>query len=168
MNAQTSSQVSPVRALAAFPLFADLGEFELDAITAFMDRRRIGKGETVFNEGERGEEIFFLISGSFNAYITMEDGARFWAFSVPEGSFFGEMSVIAQQPRSATLVAAEDSDLLSLHVLDFYRILYEHPMIGIRLLESIGRVQSGWLDKSVLHLNDLLRWGESARRRAVT
>jgi diguanylate cyclase (GGDEF)-like protein len=57
---------------------------------------------------------------------------------------------------------------MSLHVLDFYRILYEHPMMGIRLLESIGKVQSGWLDKSVRHLSDLLRWGESARRRAVT
>jgi diguanylate cyclase (GGDEF)-like protein len=78
------------------------------------------------------------------------------------------MSVIAQKPRSATLIAAEDSDLMSLHVLDFYRILYEHPMMGIRLLKSIGKVQSGWLDKSVRHLNDLLRWGESARRRAVT
>jgi diguanylate cyclase (GGDEF)-like protein len=168
MNTEVSFRVSPVRALAAFPLFADMDEFELGALTAFMDRRRVAKGETVFSEGERGEEIFFLISGYFNAYITMEDGARCWAFSVSEGSFFGEMSVIAQKPRSATLVAAEDSDLMSLHVLDFYRILYEHPLMGIRLLESIGKVQSGWLDRSVRHLNDLLRWGESARRRAVT
>ena len=168
MNAETSFRVSPVRALAAFPLFANMDEDELGALTAFMDRRRIGKGETVFNEGDRGEEIFFLISGGFNAYITLEDGTRYWAFNVTEGSFFGEMSVIAQKPRSATLVAAEDSDLMSLHVLDFYRILYAHPMMGIRLLESIGKVQSGWLDRSVRHLNDLLRWGESARRRAVT
>jgi diguanylate cyclase (GGDEF)-like protein len=168
MNAEISSQVSPVRALATFPLFADMGEFELGALTAFMDRRRIRKGKTLFSEGEQGEEIFFLISGRFNAYISLEDGGRCWAFSVSEGSFFGEMSVISQKPRSATLVAAEDSDLLSLHVLDFYSILYEHPIMGIRLLESIGRVQSGWLDKSVRHLNDLLRWGESARRRAVT
>jgi diguanylate cyclase (GGDEF)-like protein len=168
VNAETSSQVSPVRALASFPLFAGMGEFELGALTAFMDRRRIGKGEAVFREGDQGEELFFLISGRFNAYITQEDGTRCWAFSVYEGSFFGEMSIIAQKPRSATLVAAEDSDLLSLHVLDFYRILYEHPMMGISLLESIGKVQSGWLDKSVRHLSDLLRWGESARRRAVT
>ncbi|MDR0451681.1 MAG: GGDEF domain-containing protein, partial [Treponema sp.] len=168
MSAETSFQVSPVRALAAFPLFADIDEFELGAISAFMDRRRIRKGETVFSEGDRGEEMFFLISGRIDAYIALEDGARCWSFSVSEGSCFGEMSIIAQKPRSATLVAAEDSDLLSLHVLDFYCILYEHPMLGIKLLDSIGRVQSGWLDKSVRHLNDLLRWGESARRRAVT
>jgi diguanylate cyclase (GGDEF)-like protein len=160
--------VSPNQVLAASPLFAEMSETELNAVTAFMDRRWIKKGETIFNEGDKGEELFFLISGGLNAYLDQGNGTKSQVFSVTEGSFFGEMSVISQKPRSATIVAVEDSDLMVLHVLDFYRILYEHPLMGVRLLKTIGKVQSGWLDNSAQHLNDLLRCGESARRRAIT
>jgi diguanylate cyclase (GGDEF)-like protein len=168
VSAENLAGVSPVQAFAAAPIFSGMSELELNAITAFMDRRRIKKEEVVFNEGDRGEEIFFLLSGQLKAYINQHDGTKCWAFNVQEGSFFGEMSVIAQENHSVTIIAAEDSDLMVLHVLDFYRILYEHPMMGIRLLKSIGRLQGSWLEKSARHLNNLLRWGEAARRRAVS
>jgi diguanylate cyclase (GGDEF)-like protein len=164
----STAVVSPDQVLSASPLFAEMGETGLNTVTAFMDRRWVKKGEAVFNEDDMGEEIFFLISGSLNAYVNQKNGTKSWVFSVSEGSFFGEMSVITQEPRSATIIAIEDSDLMVLHILDFYRILYEHPLMGVRLLKTIGKVQSGWLDNSARHLNDLFRWGESARRRAIT
>jgi diguanylate cyclase (GGDEF)-like protein len=52
--------------------------------------------------------------------------------------------------------------------IDFYRIIFEHPMIGIKMLKAIGAVQNQWLDQSSKHLSDLMRWGEAARRRAIT
>jgi diguanylate cyclase (GGDEF)-like protein len=52
--------------------------------------------------------------------------------------------------------------------IDFYRIVFEHPMIGVKLLKAIGVVQNQWLDQSSKHLGDLMRWGETARRRAIT
>ncbi|GHV88290.1 diguanylate cyclase [Spirochaetia bacterium] len=159
---------SPIELLMDAPMFSGMSDLEFTAVTAFMERRRIEKGAVVFNEGDTGEELYILISGALRVFITQPDGGKCWLLNVPQGSFFGEMSVIAREPRSTTITAEEDSDVLVLQGIDFYRILYEHPMIGVKLLKAIGKVESGWLENSARHLNDLMRWGETARRRAIT
>ena len=88
-------------------------------------------------------------------------------FEINPGDFFGEMSIIANESRSATLTAAVDSELLVFHGIDFYRIIFEHPMIGIKMLSAIRTVQNIWLEQTSKYLGDLMRWGETARRRAV-
>jgi diguanylate cyclase (GGDEF)-like protein len=112
--------------------------------------------------------MFILLSGKLSAYVSQSDGTQRWLFEIKPGDFFGEMSIIANEPRSATLTAKEDTDIMVLQGIDFYRIVFEHPMIGIKMLKAIGRVQNGWLDQSSKNLSDLTRWGESARRRAIT
>ena len=150
------------------PFFAGLSELEFNAVTTFMERRRIPKGETVFKEGDPGEELYILLAGELDAYIRQSDGAQRSLFNVTHGDFFGEMSVIAKEPRSATITAKEDTDIMVLHGIDFYRIIFEHPNIGVKILKTIGKVQNGWLSSSTRHMNDLVRWGETARRRAIT
>jgi diguanylate cyclase (GGDEF)-like protein len=163
----TRSPVSdPV--LIKSPLFSSMSELEFNAITAFLERMRIKKGTAVFNEGDAGEDMFILLSGSLSAFVSQSDGAQRLMFDIKPGEFFGEMSVIASEPRSATLTAKEDTELMVLQGIDFYRIIFEHPMIGVKMLKAIGAVQNLWLDQSSKHLGDLLRWGETARRRAIT
>jgi diguanylate cyclase (GGDEF)-like protein len=150
------------------PLFSALSELEFNAVIVFMEYRHFKEGARVFNEGDQGEEMFVLISGSLSAQKRQSDGTRRWMFDIKPGSFFGEMSIIMGEPRSVTITAKEDSGLMVLQGLDFYRIIFEHPVIGIKLLDSIGAVQSGWLNENATYLQDLIQWGETARRRAVT
>jgi diguanylate cyclase (GGDEF)-like protein len=89
-------------------------------------------------------------------------------FNISPGDFLGEMSIIANEPRSMTIIANKDSDVMVLQGIDFYRIVFEHPVIGIKMLTAIGDMQNIWLDQSSRHLKDLMRWGEAARRRAIT
>jgi diguanylate cyclase (GGDEF)-like protein len=56
---------------------------------------------------------------------------------------------------------------MALSGIDFYRIVFEHPVIGVKILKSIRKVQNKWLDQLSKHLNELARGGETARRRAV-
>jgi diguanylate cyclase (GGDEF)-like protein len=150
------------------PLFAALSELEFNAVTAFMERRRVTAGEKVFNEGDHGEDMFVLLAGALSAHKRQPDGTQRWMFDIAPGSFLGEMSIIVNEPRSATISAKEDSDLMVLQGIDFYRIIFEHPMIGIKMLSSIGAVQDSWLNQTSRHLKDLVLWGETARRRAIT
>ncbi|MDR2210078.1 MAG: GGDEF domain-containing protein [Spirochaetaceae bacterium] len=150
------------------PLFASMSELEFNAVTAFMERRRFSAGDTIFNEGDHGEDMFILLSGSLSAYRKQSDGTQRWMFDISPGAFLGEMSIIANEPRSATIKAKENSDLMVLQGIDFYRIVFEHPMVGIKMLNSIGEVQKGWLNQASRHLKDLVQWGETARRRAIT
>jgi diguanylate cyclase (GGDEF)-like protein len=150
------------------PLFVNMSDLEFNAVTAFLERLKVKKGSIVFKEGDKGEDMFILLSGKLSAYVSQSDGTQRWLFEIKPGDFFGEMSIIASEPRSATLTAKEDTDIMVLQGIDFYRIVFEHPMIGIKILTAIGKVQNIWLDQSSKNLSDLTRWGESARRRAIT
>jgi diguanylate cyclase (GGDEF)-like protein len=166
----SEAMATPVNdpALLKSPLFAGMSELEYNAVTAFLERTHIKKDGLLFSEGDQGGDMFILVSGRLSAFMSQSDGTRRWMFNINPGDFLGEMSIIANEPRSATIVAREDSDLMVLQGIDFYRIVFEHPMIGVKLLKTIGSVQNMWLDQSSRHLNDLMRWGENARRRAIT
>jgi diguanylate cyclase (GGDEF)-like protein len=137
-------------------------------VAVFLERRRLPAGERLFNEGDRGEDMFILLSGALSAHRRQSDGTQRWMFDTFPGTFLGEMSVIVQEPRLATVTAREDSELAVLNGQDFYQIIYEHPLIGIKILRSMGRVQNTWLNQTAGHLKDLVLWGKTARRRAIT
>ena len=153
--------------LKASPLFEELSELELNAVAAFLEPCGIKKDNVIFSEGAAGEEMFILVNGSVNAWVNQSDGNQHQIFVAKPGDFFGEMSIIANESRSATLIAAVDTELLVLHGIDFYRIIFEHPMIGVKILRAIRKVQNIWLDQISKHFSDLMRWGETARRRAI-
>jgi len=81
---------------------------------------------------------------------------------------FGEMAIIEDEPRTATCWAKEDSELLVMEGIDFYRLAWNYPMIGIKLLSSMASVMVSWLDEASSFLGSLVRWGADAQKRAVT
>ena len=150
------------------PFFEGMSELEFNAVAAFLERRRLKKGETVFAQGDVGESMFIFLSGKLSAFVRQSDGTQQHMFDVKLGDFFGEMSIIAHEPRSATLIAMEDTLIVEFLGIDFYRIIFNHPMIGIKMLKAISNVQNLWLNQTSRHLSDLVRWGDTARRRAIT
>jgi len=162
------TQDSPVTFHGKLSLFSELNEKELLNVTEALKTVHVGKGELVFKEGDNGEELFILLSGALSAYGTQSDGTQRKLFDVKLGDFFGEMSIIAHEPRSATITATEDSSLIKLAKTDFYRIISDYPVTGYKILRTIGIIQNLWLDQSSKSYSDLIRWGESARRRAIT
>jgi diguanylate cyclase (GGDEF)-like protein len=147
--------------------FSGMSQLEFNAIRAFLEPGFIKKDETLFSEGERGEAMYFLLSGTLSAFVTQSDGTNQWMFNISPGAFFGEMSIIANEPRSATIIAKEDSCFMIFQGIDFYRIVFDHPVIAVKMLKAIGSVQNFWLDQNSNHLEDLIRWGITARRRAL-
>ncbi len=153
--------------LARSQLFSGMSQLEFNALRAFLEPCFAEKGETVFAEGEKGSAMYILVSGSLSAYKTQSNGTNQWMFNISPGDFFGEMSIIANEARSATITAKEDSCFMIFQGVDFYRIVFDYPIIAVKMLKTISRVQTVWLDQSSNHLNDLFRWGETARRRAL-
>jgi len=167
MNEITQDSLSGI-SLTKLSLFSQLNEEELLVITKVLKTVYIRKGEDIFKEGDTGKELFVLSSGAMSAYGTQSDGTRRKLFDITLGEFFGEMSIIAHEPRSATITATEDSVLINLAEADFYGVISDYPVIGYKILRTIGIIQNLWLDQSSKSYSDLIRWGESARRRAIT
>ncbi len=154
--------------IGGLSLFRDMSGLEVNAVSAFLEPRRFPRGSVVFREGESGKEIFIVRSGRVGSYVTQPDGTRREVYEFAPGLLFGEMAIIEDEPRSATCYAKEDTELLVLDGIDFYRLVWEHPIIGVKLLSSMARVMTAWLDEASGFLGGLVRWGEAARRRAVT
>jgi len=168
MNKKTENDSLVSSFLSKLPLFSELSEAEFIIITEVLQTVHLKEGEPIFKEGDTGKEMFILYSGAVSAFYQQSDGNQRKLFDAAHGDFFGEMSIIAHEPRSATIIATEDSILIMLREVDFYRIISEHPIIGFKILKSISIVQNQWLDQSSKSCSDLIRWGETARRRAIT
>ena len=155
-------------ALSKSSLFSGLSETEFNIAAEVLKPINVKKGDFVFKEGDAGEEMFILFSGSLSAFGAQSDGTQRWLFDIKPGDFFGEMSIIVHEPRSATINAVADSVVMILMETDFFSIISEHPIIGFKILRAISVIQNQWLDQSSKSYSDLMRWGETARRRAIT
>lgn len=149
-------------------LFGTLDGLQLNAVSAFLGVRRYAAGQLIFKQGDPGAEMFIVHSGMVTLLARDKDGSDREVYEFGPGRFFGEMSIIEGEPRSATCEAVEDTELLVLEGVDFFRLVWEHPMIGVRMLSSMAGVMAGWLDEASGFLGDLVRWGETASKRAVT
>jgi len=158
-----------IAALKETPLFSKLTPEEFNIVAGALKPVYLNKGEMVFREGDVGEEMYIFISGTLKAFAKQSDGNQRWLFDIKRpGDFFGEMSIVAHEPRSAAIGAVEDSVIMKLREYDFFRIILQYPNIGIKILKAIGIVQNQWLDQTSKSYSDLIRWGETARRRAIT
>jgi len=154
--------------ISKFSLFAELDENEFNLISHYLKILHLKQGEIIFREGDSGEDMFIHFSGTLNAFITQSDGTERSLFNINQGDFFGEMSIITHEPRSVSISVSQDATTIKFNGKDFFKIINEHPAIGCKILHSISVVQNSWLDETSKSFSDLIRWGETARRRAVT
>jgi diguanylate cyclase (GGDEF)-like protein len=140
---------------------------ELNAFAAFLESRRLDRDEILFHEGEPGSEMFIVQSGLIGSYVVEQDGLKREVYDFVPGNLFGEMAIAEGSVRSATVWAKEDSVLLVLEAIDFYRLVWEHPALAVKLLGNMARNLAAWLDEAAGYLGDLARWGEDARRRSL-
>ena len=150
------------------PIFGELNEGEFNTVANLLKPIHAEKGDIIFKEGDSGEDVYILLSGLLSASGLQSDGKQRWLFDIGPGEFFGEMSIIAHEPRSATITAKENSVVMMIRSIDFYRLITYNPIIGYKILHAISVIQNQWLDQSSKAYNDLTRWGETARRRAIT
>lgn len=122
-----------VEALREVPLFASLSKKQLDEVAKYTDEISVPAGEVLTKEGDLGSEFFLLVQGKASVHRNNRKLASRGA-----GEFFGEMSLLDRQPRSATVIADEDCVLLLMHRRDFSRLLDSVPGMSRKLLAGLS------------------------------
>jgi CRP-like cAMP-binding protein len=102
------------RRLVASRLFHALSDEELLAIVRGLRLRTFEAGDILVTEGEPGQSLFTLTTGRLKVFVRNPDGRNFEVATLAEGDFFGEISSLSGRPRSATVVAAGECELLEL------------------------------------------------------
>ena len=119
--------------LSGVSLFSPCAEHELRRIAALVDEIEAPKGKTLVREGDPGAEFFVVVKGS--ATVT-RDGRK--VATIGPGSFFGELALLDQGPRAATVTADADMQLLVLSSRAFSAILYDMPSVSRGILRGMA------------------------------
>lgn len=141
MGTPTPSELSQAAAqrLRRIPLFAHLAPEELGRIAHAARERSYPKNSVILFEDDPGDALYVVLDGEVKVVLIGEDGREVILSMLRDGDFFGEMSLIDDQPRSAHVIATEDSNLLVLHRDDFQRCLQDTPRIALGLLRALSR-----------------------------
>lgn len=125
--------------LREMDLFAGRKAETLAELEAAMERRSVRAGERIFARGERGDELFLIRRGAVRIVLPFAAQQHHVA-TFGRGSFFGEMSFLDQNERSADAVAFSDTDLFVLSRGRFDAVTVHHKRLAIQLLGNIARV----------------------------
>jgi len=134
-----SIDMSVATALQAIPLFQHLADDELARMAELARQRKYPKGSVILFEDDPGDALYVVIAGQVKVVLIGEDGREVILATLADGDFFGEMSLIDDQPRSAHVIAMEKSNLLVLRRDDFQRCLEETPRIALGLLRALTK-----------------------------
>jgi CRP-like cAMP-binding protein len=124
--------------LQEIPLLAGMDEAELERLVADLKPQHLEAGQTIFFQGDRGDALYIIESGRVRIYVLAEDGQEVSVNLCNRGDLFGEMALIDQQPRSATAVAMEDTELLVLSSIHFYHHLRESYQLALNIMSTLS------------------------------
>jgi len=115
--------------LARMPLFRPLNDREILRVLQVTDVTDYQNGETVISEGDKGEELFIVLSGHVRV---LRNGAHL--ATLEAGDHFGEMALVRSQPRSATVLSEGKSELMVIRRTEFFEILRKEHQLAVKLL----------------------------------
>jgi CRP-like cAMP-binding protein len=122
-----------VELIKRVPLFAKCSKAELRRIASIADEIDLAAGRVVIREGRRGSEFFVLIEGAVEV-TAGEKRIR----TLRGGDFFGEIALVSDLPRSATVTAATPLRVLVITRQGFRRLLEDSPGIQLKILQTLA------------------------------
>jgi NTE family protein len=136
MMASPSASPTPQEVLRAVPLFAELGEKALSGLAARARTVRLEAGETLFRRGDAADALYLVVSGRLEVLLDADstDVLRV----IGRGGVVGELALLADTPRSASIRARRDSELLQLRRVDFDRLLATDSGFTAELVRQMG------------------------------
>ena len=126
--------------LKGVELFSELNEEQLKMLANLVVAQNFVRDETVVLEGDDSVQALYLIaSGSVQVYMTGVDGRETILSFLERGDFFGEMSLIDGEPRSASVRTVTDAQLLIIHRESFLTLIRQSPEIAMGLLSEMSK-----------------------------
>ncbi len=125
--------------LAQVPLFSGLEPTDLEHLATIVTRKEFEKKEVLFRQGDPGDEFLVLTSGSVKVELVNAEGKELTLTILTPFQFLGELALLDDVPRSATVIALEQSTLLSINKRDFARLLETYPRMSIPMLRQLTR-----------------------------
>jgi CRP/FNR family cyclic AMP-dependent transcriptional regulator len=119
------------------PLFAVLPEHQLGLLTSMVTRKTFARGTTIISAGGPTDSLYIIISGRLKVMMSDDEGREVILAILGANEFFGEMSLVDDSPRSASVVAIESCELLSLAKRDFNKCLEDNFEMAMTVMRGL-------------------------------
>jgi CRP-like cAMP-binding protein len=142
--------------LRRVPIFNGLEDGTLASLATALHRRTYPAGAIVFHQGDPGHALYLIASGKARVFMTSERGKEMTVDILSRGEVFGEMALLSDYPRSASVMTLTTTQVLTLHRDDFHRFLRAFPEIAINILAILTeRLRATTAYAADLVFNDL-------------
>ena len=125
--------------LRRVPLFSGLTESQLDTLAAGSARRSYPKGRTVVSEGEPSQSMYIQLAGRAKVQRSDTEGKEVILAVLGAGEFFGEMSLIDDAPRSASVITLEPCEFMAVSKEAFKAMLMQNPEVAMNVMRGLVR-----------------------------
>lgn len=130
-----SQEASPIiKMLERVPIFSGLTQKELRSVASSSKEKNFQAGQAIVSEGESGVGFFLIIEGR----AEVRRGGKVLS-RLGQGQFFGEMTLLDEQPRSADVVAVEPTRCLIFTVWDFHGMIRTYPKMAREIMKEMAR-----------------------------
>ena len=123
--------------LKAVPLFTTISEEQLRMLTTMVTRRSASRNTTIMSSGDATDSLYIVLSGRLKVMMSDSEGKEVILAILGPGEFFGEMGLIDDEPRSASVVTIEACELLSITKRDFKRCLAENFEMAMAVMRGL-------------------------------
>jgi len=123
--------------LKAVPLFASFPEDQLRMLTTMVTRRSAARSTTIMAGGDATDSLYIVLSGRLKVMMSDSDGKEVILSILGPGEFFGEMGLIDDEPRSASVVTIEACELLAIAKRDFKKCLLENNDMAMAVMRGL-------------------------------
>ena len=128
-----------VNFLSKVPLFQSLNKKQLEQLASWLVKREFEAGQTIVEQGKGGEGFFIIVSGKAEATRERADGTKIVVNQFGPTDFFGELALLDDGIRTATVVATEKVDCLVLVRWDFLAKLETNADMAVKILQELAR-----------------------------
>ena len=125
--------------LRRVPLFAGLTEPQFEQLAAGSARRSYPKGRTIVSEGEPSQSMYILLAGRAKVQRSDSEGKEVILAVLGSGEYFGEMSLIDDAPRSASVITLESSEFIAVSKEAFKAMLAQSPDMAMSVMRGLVR-----------------------------
>jgi HEAT repeat protein len=138
VDAASEVPVERLLLLRTVPLFAHMSLEQIEAIDALLREVHYVQGETIFREGDPGDELLVILEGEVDFSKRSASGGDLHLATFRAGSWFGEMAVLSDEPRSATAVARTPARILSLRGDHLKELVLEMPELSFEIFRELA------------------------------
>lgn len=125
--------------LRKIPLFELLDDDEVKVLAEQLDQKRVYAGQTVFSQGDEGGTMYVVQSGKVEIFLKDDNGDKVVLSMIETGGLFGELSLLDNEPRSASAKAIDDSFLFEIDRHDLQMLFQKHQHAAFDIMTMLSR-----------------------------